>query len=88
MNTIIIDYDPFAMDSRIWLVRNNHQDYATAASTITELAGSTVEIAVEHDITDIKIHAPLAIFNEMKREIEFTQKTMYADSKTLNVEVI
>lgn len=88
MNTVVITYDPFAMESLVYLSREGTQEKYSVASNIQELAETAVTLAYDQDITDIKIHAPLAVYSEMKRVIEQVQKNNYNDNKTLNVEVI
>lgn len=88
MNMVVITYDPFAMESLLYLSRDGKQEQYSVASNIQELAETAVELAYSQDIMDIKIHAPLAIYYEMDKVIEQVQKNSYSGRKKLNVEVV
>ena len=87
MNTIVIMYDPFAMESRISLVQEGQREQVSVASNIEELADATVSFAYNHGTNDIRVHAPLAVYGEIKRAIEAVEKNQY-NKNSLNVGVI
>lgn len=87
MNTVVVMYDPFAFESRISVVKDGHQEQVNVSSDIQQLAEAVIGCAYEHGIDAVKIHAPFAIYSEMKRVIETSEKTLY-NKNTLDIGVI
>lgn len=87
MNTVVIMYDPFAMESRISLIQEGRHEQVSVASNIEELADATVSFAYNYGTNNIKVHAPLAIYGEIKRAIEAVEKNQY-NKNNLDIGVI
>ena len=87
MNTVVIMYDPFALESRISVIKDGDQEQVRVSSDIQQLAEIVTGCAYEHGIDVVKIHAPFAIYSEMKRVIETVEKTLY-NKNILDIGVI
>lgn len=87
MNTVVVMYDPFAMESRISVMKDNHREQVSVASNIEDLAGAVTSIAYQQGINSVKIHAPLSIYSEIKRQIEGAENNLYSKN-TLDIGVI
>ena len=87
MSTVVVMYDPFALESSISIVKDGQQEQIEVSSDIQQLAEAAVGCAYEHGIDAVKVHAPLAIYSEIKRVIETSEKTLY-NKNTLDIEVI
>ena len=83
MITCVVDYDPFAMDSRITLVKDNDKECFSACSTLPELAETLQSFSHQYGFNKVMIHAPEHIFEELNR----INNTDYADNK-LELEII
>lgn len=81
-NVFIIDYDPFAKESRISLLREgtktNQYDIAT---NIPELAEVLTQFANQHQVYDVKVRAPKPIIEEIQRNITQVESRLYSTNK-------
>ncbi len=80
--TIIVDYDPFAMESRAYIMNGgNRQESYAVESDIPALAEKLIYMADTHKVYNIKIHGPLAIMYEIKRAIGECEMKTYETNK-------
>ncbi len=80
-NAIVVDYDPFAMESRVSVVTDGHQEQANVCSEVSELAEKLIALAYEYNTYAVKIRAPFAITSEVRRVIEQNEKGLYSNNK-------
>lgn len=81
MNVIIVDYDPFTMESRVNVYKNDMQEHITVCSNTNTLASEIINIAYAQDIYEIKTHAPFAFTSEIARQIHEKENNMYSAQK-------
>lgn len=81
MNTIIIDYDPFAMESRVSILQDGDREHASVYSSLEELVSGVIELAYGHDIYNIKMNGPFAIASEVSRMVKQLERTQYSENK-------
>lgn len=82
-NALIVSYDPFAMESRVSIMTNGHQEQVQVCSDINELAEQLVGLAYSNNIYEIKIHGPFATVCEIKRTVNEYEKNQYSSNKIL-----
>lgn len=81
-NAIIIDYDPFAMESRAYVMRDgNREESYIVASDISELTEKLVEVAKKHQVYNVRVRGPFAIMGEIKRSISLYEMKTYEENK-------
>ena len=83
---LIIDYDPFVMESRIIIVENGQRKFAGVSSDVSELARELPTYCDKFNQYNVKFHAPVGAFYELKLQFEKKKKTTYAENK-INLEV-
>lgn len=87
MTAIVVDYDPFAMESRVNIIKDGKHEQVSVASGLEELANSLVALTYQYNIYSVKVNAPLATTNEIKRQVNALESTTYSTNK-IQVEVI
>lgn len=80
---IIVNYDPFAMESVVYIAKDGQQNQIKVCSDLEGLAGTLIAIAYSHDIYDIKIHAPFATTGEIQRLVTNLEQNMYSENKIM-----
>lgn len=80
-NAIIIDYDPFAMESRISIYNNGAKEYTRVYSDLEEMVDGIINLSYEHKIYNIKVHGPFAISSELKKAISKSERVIYSQNK-------
>lgn len=76
IDTIVVDYNPFAMESRVSIFRDGERGQSHVYSSIEELTNGIIDLAYGQNIYNVKINGPFDIANEvgrMVREYESTQ---------------
>lgn len=86
-SAIVVNYDPFAMESSVYIAEDGAQHQMKVCSDIEGLADTLVGLAYGKNIYTIKINAPFATTGEIKRLVNNLEQTMYSDNK-INVEGI
>ena len=66
-NSIIVNYDPFAMESTVYILEDGLQKQMKVCSDINGLAETLVGLSYGNNIYSILIHAPLAITGEINK---------------------
>ena len=80
---IIVNYDPFAMESAVYIAKDGQQNQMKVCSDLERLAGTLISIAYDHDIYDIKIHAPFATTGEIQRLVTNLEQNIYSENKIM-----
>lgn len=80
-DTIIVDYDPFAMESRVSVCKEGKRAQYSVASSLEELVDSLGKLADEHNVYSVKANAPYATIGEIARQAS----AIYTKNK-LNIE--
>lgn len=81
LDTIIVDYDPFAMESRVSICQERKREQTNVFSSIEELANGIIELAYKHNVYDVKMNGPFAIASEVNKMIKQLEKNQYSESK-------
>ncbi|MCM1324370.1 MAG: hypothetical protein NC218_09420 [Acetobacter sp.] len=82
-DAIIIDYDVFAQESRLYIMKNGERSSSQIASDIHTLASDVIGVAQKTGIYNVKIHAPFAFMSEINRQIKQLEMTTYAENKIM-----
>lgn len=82
-DAIIVNYNPFAMESVVYIARDGQQNQMKVCSDLEGLAGTLIDIAYSHDIYGIKIHAPFAITGEIQRLVTNLEQNIYSENKIM-----
>lgn len=81
---LIVDYDPFNIDSRVSLMQDGQkQDMYRAPSNVPELAERLVSIANELKVYSIRVRGPLAIMSEVKNKVAEQEMMQYSEHKII-----
>lgn len=81
MNAIILDYDPFAMESRICIVADGHTKYNQVTSEIDDAVEVIVGLAYSNNIYNVKVHAPSQMVGEISRRVQEQEQSDYVNNK-------
>lgn len=81
MNALLVDYDPFAMESRVSIYKEGEREQVTVCSNLSELTTQLTALAYEHNVYSVKFHGPFAITGEVRRAIEEYEKNLYSENK-------
>ena len=82
-DNIIIDYDPFAMESRVVLFRNGKQEVIKVCSDVPSLTSQILDMAYSTNTYSIKVHSPYAFYSEIQRAIEQIELAKYSSNKII-----
>lgn len=80
-NSIIVNYDPFAMESAVYILEDGLQKQMKVCSDINGLAETLVGLSYGNNIYSILIHASLAITGEIKNFVRDLEASMYSNNK-------
>ena len=69
MNALLVDYDSFSMNSRIFVMQDGNMKTIEACSDLNELADMLHSFSHQYNLTDVKVSAPQHIFDELERII-------------------
>lgn len=83
---LVIDYDPFAKDSRIIVVEDGIRSFVSVSSDINELAKELPVYCQQYNLYNVRFHAPVNAFYELQRQLEDTEKDVYGENK-INLEI-
>lgn len=79
---LIVDYDPFNIESRISLMQEgDKKDIYRAPSNIPELAESLIGMANKLKVYSIRVRGPLAIIGEIKSRIAECEMQLFSENK-------
>ena len=85
-NFMLIQYDPFVMESRVFIVQDSKIIESKVSSNVNSLAQDLVATAYMNDIYTIKFNAPNAICEVIKDEVSSIEATTYGENK-INMEI-
>lgn len=80
-DAIIIDYEPFSQESRIYVMKNGQRSSYRVATDVKMLAQEVIVMAQETQIYNVKVHAPLAFISEINRQVKQLEITTYSENK-------
>lgn len=81
MNAIIIDYDPFSLESRVSIYKNGTQETLKVYSNIDELANAIIAAAYKNNIFEVKTNAPEVFITGFNETINEYEKSQYSEHK-------
>ena len=74
-DVLVVHYDPFSAESRVYICRNDSQQQTVIDSNISEFAKNIGLLANETNIFSVKIDAPPSIVEEVKQQLTTTNYT-------------
>ncbi len=80
-DALVIDYDVFARESRLYVMKDGKRSTCRVASDINTLASDVIGLAQQTGIYNVKVHAPFAFIGEINRQIKKLEATTYAENK-------
>ena len=78
---IIVEYDPFARESRIGVLKGGHKEYTQVLSSIEDMTDKILSLAYERKIYEVKIHGPFNIVAEIEKNISQAEAELYSNNK-------
>lgn len=72
---LVIKYDPFSLDSTVYILRDGQQQLTTIRSNASTFASNIADIADETNIFSVKIDAPSSVVEEIKQQLTTTNYT-------------
>lgn len=81
MNQILIEYDPFTMESRVFVVQDDKISEGRVSSSLDTLATNILAQTYAYGIYNVKVRAPLGIFTKVRQDIEDAEKNKYGLNK-------
>lgn len=72
---LLIKYDPFSLDSTVYILRDGQQQLTTIRSNASTFASNIAAIADEANIFSVKIDAPSSVVEEIKQQLTTTNYT-------------
>lgn len=80
-NAIIVNYDPFAMKSDIYVITDGEQYRAHVSSDMRRLADDLIRIAYGRNIYSIKVNASSTTIEEIKKLVSNFEQNMYSNNR-------
>lgn len=74
-DVLVIKYDPFSLDSTVYILRDGQQQLTTIRSNASTFASNIAAIADEANIFSVKIDAPSHVVEEIKQQLTTTNYT-------------
>ena len=74
-DVLVIHYDPFSVESRVHICRDNSQQQTVIDSNISEFAKNIGLLADATNIFSVKIDAPSSVVEEIKQQLTTTNYT-------------
>lgn len=78
---LIIDYSPFSQESKVFINKDGVKHSVAVSSDISGLAEVLTGLAYSQNVYNIKIHAPLAVTNEISKQVGETESKLYSENK-------
>jgi hypothetical protein len=79
----VVNYDPFAKDSRLMLLDGQIKTEIGISSNIQQMSEKIVNFAYKNNVYDVKIKAPTIIGNEIKKVIRYNELNKYFENKII-----
>lgn len=83
---LVVDYDPFAMDSRVLVLQDGERAVLNTCSDLPELSQALLNYSREYKISQMKIHAPVNFFYELQRMVQEEELNLYNEN-IINMEI-
>ena len=80
-DTLIVEYDPFAAESRITIYKDGKRSYASAHSSIDDLARGIIGLAYSNNIFDVKVYGPFEIERKLNEVVRCFESSEYSINK-------
>ncbi len=80
-DTIIINYDVYALKSRLYIIKRGESSEREISSDINSFAHEIVNLAQETDIYNIKINAPPVLIKEISHQIHQIELSTYSENR-------
>lgn len=74
-DALVIHYDPFSLESQVYICRDDSQQQTVIDSNISEFAKNIGLLADATNIFSIKIDAPSHVIEEIKQQLNTTNYT-------------
>lgn len=81
MNAIIIDYDPFGLESRVSIYRNGIQETLRVYSDIEKMAQAIIGVAYKNNTFEVKTNAPESFISGLSTIISDYELAQYSEQK-------
>lgn len=82
----IIDFDPFAHESRIIVIENGQRAMVGVSSDLNALAQELPQYCEQYNQYNVRFHAPVNAYYELKRQLADIEKNRYGETK-INLEI-
>lgn len=80
-NCIFIDYDPFAMESRLVLIKDGQREYKQVNSDLEQLSRNVTNLCYNSNIFIVKVSAPFKISSVLTKFIQEIESKEYSNNK-------
>lgn len=80
-NCILVDYDPFAMESRLVLIKNGEHEYKQTTSDLEQLSRNVTNLCYNSNIFIVKVSAPFKISSVLTKFIQEIESKEYSNNK-------
>lgn len=81
IDAIVVDYDPFSMESRFYCIQGDKRGSYQVASDIPTLVDQIIDMANKTNLYTVKFNAPLVIISEVNKEIKKKELALYSENK-------
>lgn len=78
---ILIDYDPFAMESLLVLIKDGQREFKQVTSDLEQLSRNITNLCYNNNIFLVKVSAPFKISSVLTKFIQETESTEYSNNK-------
>ena len=78
---LVIDYDPFAMESRVIIIEDGQRASVGVSSDMNQLPKELISYCQQYNLYNVKFHAPVGTFYELKRQLDEEEKNVYGENK-------
>lgn len=78
---ILIDYDPFAMESLLVLIKDGQREFKQVTSDLEQLSRNVTNLCYNNNIFLVKVSAPFKISSVLTKFIQETESTEYSNNK-------
>lgn len=78
---ILIDYDPFAMESLLVLIKDGQREFKQVTSDLEQLSRNVTNLCYNSNIFLVKVSAPFKISSVLTKFIQEIESTEYSNNK-------
>ena len=80
-DAIIVDYNVFAQESHVYVMKDGKRSSHRVASDIKSLASQLIAMAQETQIYNVRVSAPFAFIGEIRRQVQQLEMITYSENK-------